>query len=166
MKTSGIITTIILLFIALGTKAQVAQRVSIVIPQLAEIRLKPGSETETRIEFKNANDLDNGITEERASTYQVRANTEWMVSMKASKPFFTSMADENDSELPSTILSVKESNSKDFIALQENGVDLIKGDPGNYSDKNEFSVDYKAVLDNDYSPGTYYMDVLLTVSSL
>ncbi len=165
MKTSGITTTIILLFIALGTKAQVAQRVSIVIPQLAEIRLKPGSDSDINLNFKDADDLEKGITLNAANTYQIKANTKWMVSMKASKPYFTSMKEE-DEGISIDVLSVKASKSSGYLNLSQEGIDLNSGNPGTFGGDNEFSIDYKASLDKEYSPGTYSMDVLLTVTSL
>ena len=164
MKSSGITTIVTLLLLSLGTKAQVAQRVSIVIPEIAEIRLKPGSESNIELEFKDSDDLEKGITLNKANTYQVKCNSKWIVSMKASKPFFSSSLEEEGISLD--VLSVKESKSPTFMTLNQKGIDLNSGNPGNFGGTNEFSIDYQASLNRDYPPGMYSMDVLLTVTSL
>ncbi|MGR3810645.1 hypothetical protein [Jiulongibacter sp. NS-SX5] len=153
--------------IASSAIGQHAHRVIVSIPEVVEMRLKENSSDRTEISFQNESSLEKGKEKIIAGTYQVRANTEWLVTVKPAQKNFILVKDGTESEMPTSILNIKESSSLDFQNLEEAGVKLVKGKPGSYSSKgNEFSFDLQAEPGLLYEPGLYETDIILTVTSL
>lgn len=151
----------------LPTFAQLSHRVRVSIPITVELEARPGNKQNTNIVFRNGDDLETGKEELLAGTYQVRANTNWLVTAKPSKSHFTFASDGSESAMPTSILSIRESSTTDFFQLDEKGVEIISGNSGGEkAKKNSFSIDYKAAPGNDYAPGDYETDVLLTITSI
>ncbi|KPM47874.1 hypothetical protein [Jiulongibacter sediminis] len=168
MKLSGIkIALIALVAGTLRVSGQASFRVEIIIPEAAQIRLKPGTANTTNFNFATEKQLESGLTNGKAATLQVRSNKLWVASAQAETPFFTKVETGDLSDMPSTVLSLRSGKGlAPYLPLSIVGVPLKSGGTGLFGGKNEFDVDFKASPSFDQPAGTYAMNVLFTVSSL
>ncbi len=166
MKLSGL--TLLLFTVShCALFAQVTQRINIIISPSAEMRMLENTTQNTSFLFANGNDLENGLVRTNAASFEVRSNTDWMVSVKSGSPYFKDAHAGENTPLPSSILAVKSaSNNSGFIPLSDSDVGITSGLRSSLSNANTFSVDYQARPGVEYKPGIYTMDVLFTVTGI
>lgn len=113
----------------------------------------------TTLTFDAADDYANGIANTTASTFQVKSNRPWAVTVKAAAANFTGPATPSPA-MPSAVLGVRLSTATAYSALSTTAVALTSGLRGD----NNFSVDYKATPGFVYDAGTYTLSVVYTAT--
>ena len=114
--------------------------------------------------FNNTSDYDNGITLAEATTFAVKSNKLWQVKVKSSTANFSG----GDGNMPASVLSLGKhtsgtttytalSNSDNVLATGNRGASAVSG--------NTFTVDYKANPGYAYTPASYTVDVVYTISA-
>ncbi|WP_304233190.1 hypothetical protein [Jiulongibacter sediminis] len=166
MKWSGIkIALFVFVACTLRVSGQASFRVEIIIPEAAQIRLKPGTANTINFNFASENQLESGLTSGKAATLQVSSNRLWVASAQAESPYFTITETGDLSDMPSTVLSLRAGTGlTPYLPLSTVGVPLKTGAKGLFGGQNEFDVDFKASPSHDQQAGSYVMNVLFTVS--
>ena len=164
MKLSGY-SLLLLLFCGVAQAQVASHTVNLIISPSVQLKSISGNDA-TTLNFVSAEDVIGGITQTEAGSYEVRANTNWVVTAKASSAFFKTSVSGDDSEIPSSILYIKANKGEEaeFLPLSMDGIALQSGGKPSKDRDNTFSVDYMAQPGIDASPGIYSIDVLLTVT--
>lgn len=95
--------------------------------------------TGTTLTFDVADDYLNGIANATASTFQVKSNRPWAVTVKAAAANFAGPAAPS-ATMPASALGVRLTGGSTYTALSTTAASLTSGARGD----NSFSVDYKA----------------------
>lgn len=137
--------------------ATVSQTVTLILKNCISIDLT--SATGNNFSFDNTGNYSNGITNTNASTFQVKSNRNWAVSVKTTTANFNGPAAPSAS-MPSTVLGVRVNGGTNFAALSTTATPLTNGNRGIGS----FSVDYNAAPGYVYDAGTYTISVVYTAT--
>lgn len=125
------------------------------------ISLNITAATGTAMTFDVADDFANGIANNTASTFQVKSNRPWAVSVKAAAASFTGPA-APAATMPSTVLGVRLTGGSTYTTLSTTAASFTSGSRGD----SNFSVDYKAAPGFAYDAGTYTLSVVYTATQL
>jgi hypothetical protein len=117
--------------------------------------------TGTTLTFDVPDDYANGIANASASTFQVKSNRPWSVSVKAAAATFSGPP-APAAAMPSNVLSVRLSTGTTYTPLTTSVVSLTSGARGDMN----FSVDYRANPGFIYDAGTYTLSVVYTATQL
>ena len=123
------------------------------------INISVSSATGTSFTFSDVNEYQNGLTNSNASTFQVKSNRPWAVTVKAAAATFTGPA-APATQMPSTVLGVRLNGGSSFSSLSTTAASLTSGSRGASS----FSVDYNANPSFSYDAGTYSLSVVYTAT--
>ncbi len=156
-----------LLFACTNMYAQsnVGQKISITIPSMASIRIKPGSKVSNSIDFKNANELTNGISNNNAILLQVSSNMDWKVFAQSKASKFQYIGSHFDPKMPSSLLQLRNNKFESYQFLQDTPQLIANGKRGGFSNANEFAIDFKAIPGTDFPEGEYLIDLVYTLTT-
>lgn len=151
-----------LLFSFSFTHAQLAsgssnQTVSLTLKNAISLNITAA--TGTTLSFEAADDYANGIANTTASTFQVKSNRPWAVTVKAAATSFSGPA-APAAVMPSSALGVRLTGGTTYTALSTTAASLTSGTRGD----SNFSVDYKATPGFAYDAGTYTLSVVYTAT--
>ncbi|MEJ7740678.1 MAG: hypothetical protein WKF97_24950 [Chitinophagaceae bacterium] len=142
-------------------KAQVTgtsnQTVSLTLRNAISIDIT--SATGTTLTFDGSDDYRNGIANVSASTFQVKSNRPWAVTVKAAAANFTGPV-APAAVMPSSVLGVRLAGGTTYAALSITAAPFTSGIRG----ESNFSVDYKATPGFAYDAGTYTLAVVYTAT--
>ena len=136
------------------TTASVSQTVTLVLKNCISINLT--SSNGNNFTFDNTNSYSNGLINANASTFEVKSNRPWAVSVKTATANFNGTA----STIPSSVLGVRLNGENNFAPLSTGAVSLTSGARGMAS----FNVDYKATPGFSYEAGTYSISIVYTAT--
>ena len=117
--------------------------------------------TGTTFTFDGSDDYLNGMSNTTASTFQVKSNRPWAVTVKAAAASFSGPA-APAATMPASVLGVRLTGGSTFTTLSTTAAALTTGSRGDAS----FSVDYKASPGFLYDAGTYTLSVVYTATQL
>lgn len=123
------------------------------------ISLNITSATGTTLTFDVSDDYLNGIANSNASTFQVKSNRPWAVTVKAAAANFSGPAGPS-ATMPASVLGVRLNGGSTYTPLSTNAASFTSGARGD----NNFSVDYKATPGFAYDAGTYTLSVVYTAT--
>lgn len=141
------------------TTASAAQTVTLNLQNQIDIAVVPGSATGTSFTFAATSDYASGLTNSNASSFQVRSNKAWAVSVASAAASFNGPT---GNTMPSTALGVKLNggSASSFTQLGTTAQAFTSGARGT----NTFSVDYNANPGFAYDAGTYTLSVVYTAT--
>lgn len=139
------------------SSASVSQTITLNLQNQIDISVVNGTATGTSFTFSSTNDYASGLTNTNASSFQVRSNRAWAVTVAAGAANFTSAA---TTVMPANRLSVRLNGGATFGALSTTGASLTSGSRG----INSFAVDYNANPGFNYDAGTYTLSVVYTAT--
>jgi hypothetical protein len=136
------------------TSATVSQTVTLVLKNTISIDLTSASGN--NFTFDNTDSYSNGLINANASTFQVKSNMPWALTVKTASANFNGTI----TTMPSSVLGVRLSSASNFATLSTAAVSLTSGARGMAS----FNVDYKAAPGFNYEAGTYSISVVYTAT--
>lgn len=136
------------------TSATVSQTVTLVLKNCISIDLTSASGN--NFTFDNTDSYSNDLINANASTFQVKSNRPWAVTVKTATANFNGTA----ATMPSSVLGVRLNGGTNFDPLSTAAVSLTSGARGMAS----FNVDYKAAPGFNYEAGTYSISVIYTAT--
>ena len=113
--------------------------------------------TGTGFLFDDVSEFQNGITNTNASTFLVKSNRPWAVTVKAAAVSFSGPA---ATTMPSTVLGVRLNGGSTFSSLTTTAAALTSGLRGS----NSFNIDYNAAPGFLYDAGAYTLSVVYTAT--
>ncbi len=123
------------------------------------INISITSATGTSFLFDDVSEYQNGQSNANASTFLVKSNRPWAVTVKAASALFSGPA-APAAQMPASVLGVKLNGGSSFTALSTTGASLTTGARGSSS----FNIDYNANPGFAYDAGTYTMSVVYTAT--
>jgi hypothetical protein len=126
---------------------------------LNAISLNITSATGTTLSFNASDDYLNGIANNNASTFQVKSNRPWAVTVKAAAANFSGPA-APAATMPASVLGVRLNGGTTYTTLSTTAAAFTSGARGD----NSYSVDYKATPGFAYDAGTYTLSVVYTAT--
>ena len=123
------------------------------------INISVTSATGTSFLFDDVSEYQNGQTNTNASTFLVKSNRPWAVTVKAAAATFTGPA-APAAQMPSTVLGVRLNGGSNFSSLSTTAASLTSGVRGSSS----FSIDYNANPGFNYDAGTYSLSIVYTAT--
>ena len=123
------------------------------------INISVTSATGTSFLFDDVSEYQNGQTNTNASTFLVKSNRPWAVTVKAAAATFSGPA-APASQMPSSILGVRMNGGSTFSSLSTTAASLTSGARGSSS----FSIDYNANPGFNYDAGSYTLSVVYTAT--
>lgn len=109
--------------------------------------------------FAATTDYANGINALNASSFQVRSNRGWNLSVKASAATF---AGPTGNSMPSSILHVRKNGTPSYLNLSTVDQNIVTG--GAQGANNIINIDYNANPGFSYDGGTYSLVVVYTAT--
>jgi hypothetical protein len=117
--------------------------------------------TGTTFTFDGSDDYLNGMANTNASSFQVKSNRPWAVTVKAAAVSFAGPA-APAATMPASVLGVRLTGGSTFTTLSTTAASLTTGARGD----SNFSVDYRATPGFLYDAGTYTLSVVYTATQL
>jgi hypothetical protein len=136
------------------TTATVSQTVTLILKNCISINLT--SATGTSFSFDNTDNYLNGETNATASTFEVKSNRPWAVTVKTTTANFSGPS----AAMPASVLGVRLNGAASFAPLSTAATALTSGGRGIAS----FAVDYKATPGFTYDAGTYTISIVYTAT--
>lgn len=133
------------------------QTVSLTLKNAISINITAA--TGTTLTFDASDDYLNGIANTTASTFQIKSNRPWAVTVKANAANFTGPA-APAATMPASVLGVRLTGGSTYTTVSTTAASLTSGARG---DQN-FSVDYKATPGFAYDAGTYTLALVYTAT--
>lgn len=147
-----------------GQSETFSEEISLTLTEVAELRFKPGEAGVTTYNFDSGDDYENNVRADDAAVLQVRANTDWVVTVKAGTENFTYSGSESPApEMPSTVLKVRNLPAS-RISLNTTGTQIANGSAGTWN-ANQINLRYIARPLFNYPAGTYTIPVIYTVTN-
>ena len=109
--------------------------------------------------FAATTDYANGINALNASSFQVRSNRAWNLSVKANAATFTGPT---GNSMPSSILQVRKNGAGSYLSLSTTDQNIVTS--GAQGANNIVNVDYNASPGFSYDGGTYSLVVIFTAT--
>jgi len=155
-----ILSAVILLagFSAINAQT-VSQNVNLTLTNALTISITAA--TGTAFTFDDVNKYQSGLTNNTASSFEVKSNRPWNVTVKAATANFSGPV-APATQMPSTVLGVRLTTGSTFSALTTAAAALHSGARGS----NSFSIDYNATPGFNYDAGTYSLSVVYTATQL
>lgn len=151
-------------FMSYGQSLNHTDEVSLTLTDIAELRFKPGETAITTYNFDSGEDYENSVRSADAAILQVRANTDWMVTVKAGSANFAYSGSEIPApQMPSTVLRIR-NNPDPRIVLNTTDSPIATGTAGPWDD-NQINLRYIARPRFEYPAGTYTIPVIYTVTN-
>lgn len=133
------------------------QTVTLTLQNKIDIAVE-GTPTGNSFTFSSAADYSTGIENLNASSFRVRSNQAFAVTVESAAANFTSSA---ATTMPSTVLGVRLNGSTGaYSSLSTTAASLTTGSRGNST----FAVDYKADPGFNYDAGSYTLSVVYTAT--
>jgi len=139
------------------TTATASQTVSLTLQNSINIAIT--SATGNSFTFANTADYQNGLTNANASSFTVKSNRPWAVTVNSASANFTGPT-LPATVMPASVLGVKLNGGSAFADLSTTAAALSSGARGTGS----FSVDYSANPGFSYDAGTYTLSVVYTAT--
>ena len=134
-----------------------SQTVSLTLQNAIDISIT--SATGTSFTFDDVAKYQSGLTNTNASTFLVKSNRPWAVTVKSAAATFSGPA-APATQMPSSVLGVRLNGGSTFGSLSTTGAALTSGSRGSSS----FNIDYNANPGFSYDAGTYTMSVVYTAT--
>ncbi len=122
-----------------------------------QIDISIGTATGTSFTFSSPAHYTSGLSNTNASTFQVRSNRPWAVTVNAATATFNGPA---NNSMPASKLSVRLAGVGDYNPLSTTAANFTAGARGTQT----FNVDYNANPGFDYDAGTYTLGVVYTAT--
>ncbi|MBS1588213.1 MAG: hypothetical protein JST52_01235 [Bacteroidetes bacterium] len=101
--------------------------------------------------FNSLDDYINGVVANNYVSVGVKSNVSWTLSVQAESAFFTPSSQSGSTNMPCSVLSVKQSGSNNYIPLSTNSQTIKTGNKGGLNNAgNSFGLDLR------YNPGFMY----------
>ena len=157
MKT--IILAMAFTALAFGANAQATSSANqtITLTLQNQIDISISSATGTSFTFATPADYSTGLTNTSASTFSVKSNQAWAVTVKAAAANFTSAA---ATAMPASVLGVRLTGGSTYTSLSTTAASFTSGSRGS----SRFTVDYNANPGFNYDAGSYTMNVVYTAT--
>ena len=139
------------------TTSTASQTVTLNLQNAIDISIT--SATGTAFTFDDVAKYGTGLTNPNASSFQVKSNRPWAVTVKAAAANFSGPA-LPATQMPASVLGVKLNGGSTFGALSTTAAALTSGARGSSS----FSIDYNANPGYNYDAGTYSLSVIYTAT--
>ena len=137
--------------------SSVNHTVTLSLQNQIEIAFATGS-TGPTMSFTTADHYTNGVTADNASTFTVKSNKAYNISVKAAAASFTSTA---ATTMPAGVLAVKESTQAAYVTLSTTNQDILSNQARGTG---SFGVSYKATPGFAYDGGSYTLNVVYTAT--
>lgn len=137
--------------------ATASQTVTLILKNTISIDLT--SATGNSFTFDDAAEYQSGVTNTNASSFSVKSNRPWAVTVKTTTTNFSGPA-APAAAMPASVLGVRLNGGTNFTALSTTAASLTSGGRG----VDNFSVDYKATPGFNYDAGTYTISVVYTAT--
>ena len=138
------------------TTATATQTVTLVLKNTISINLTAA--TGNNFNFDNTDNYSNGVTNTNASTFEVKSNRPWAVTVNTATANFSGPV--TSAAMPASVLGVRLTGATAFAALSTTATQVTNGGRGIAS----FNVDYKATPGYVYDAGTYTVSVVYTAT--
>ena len=157
-----IFTLTVVLFTAFSaanaqSSSAASQTVSLTLQNAINISIT--SATGTSFTFDDVAKYQSGLTNTNASSFQVKSNRPWAVTVKAAAANFSGPA-APATQMPASVLGVKLNSGSNFGALSTTAAALTNGSRGSST----FSVDYSATPGFNYDAGSYTLSIVYTAT--
>ncbi|MGE5520540.1 MAG: hypothetical protein ACM3VS_11480 [Candidatus Dadabacteria bacterium] len=142
------------------TTASAPQTVTLNLQNQIDIAVS-GTPSGLSFAFNSPDNYTNGLENLSASSFQVRSNKGYVVSVKAATADFSSSA---ATTMPASVLGVRinaTGNSGTYAQLSTTAASLLTGQTRG---TNTFTVDYKATPGFNYDAGAYTLSVVYTAT--
>ncbi len=121
------------------------------------IAITVGTASGTSFTFNTTDQYRDGITNTSASTFNVKSNRPWNVTVSAATANFNATT---ATPMPSSVLGVRLNGGTTFTQLSTSAASFAAGARGN----SDFTVDYNANPLYSYDAGTYTLSVVYTAT--
>jgi hypothetical protein len=138
------------------TTASANQTITLTLQNQIDISIS-GTPSGTSFTFGSVADYSAGLTNTSASTFAVKSNQGWAVTVKAAAANFTSSA---ATAMPASVLGVRLNGGSSFTSLSTTAASFTSGSRGSSS----FTVDYNANPGFSYDAGSYTLNVVYTAT--
>jgi hypothetical protein len=139
------------------TTTTASQTITLTLQNVIDISIT--ASTGVTFNFDNISEYQNGMTNSNASTFSVKSNRSWNVTVKTASANFTGPASPAP-VMPSSKLGVRVNGISAFAYLTTSVAALTSGVRG----INTFNIDYNAIPGFDYDAGTYTISVVYTAT--
>ena len=149
-----------------GSYATIQQEIKGNLNSVLDLTLIP--QNNLNISFVNTNEFENGKTILAATVLKIIATRKWVISAKTLSPTFTPLSLNASNNMPSSVLSIKESKSSNFIPLssQSPASQIASGTIGDaLATGHELKIDYLFKPGLTFAPGVYSIDLLFTITA-
>ena len=158
-KILALVTILTAAFTAANAQSTSAASQTVSLTLQNSINISITYATGTSFTFDDVSEYQNGLTNTNASTFLVKSNRPWAVTVKAAAATFTGPA-APATQMPSTVLGVRLNGGSTFGSLSTTAAALTSGARGSSS----FNIDYNANPGFSYDAGTYTMSVVYTAT--
>lgn len=152
-----IFALIAIVFAAASVNAQSATANQTVTLNLANAITITASNAGTSFTFDDVTDYESGLTNTDATTFTVKSNRPWNVSVKSQAENFTGPT---GNTMPASTVSVKVSTGSTYAPLSTTAGTVTTGARGS----SDFKVDYKATPSYNYDSGAYTLSIVYTAT--
>jgi len=115
--------------------------------------------------FSSLDNYANGVAVDDYLSVGIKSNVSWTLSAMAQNAFFTPMSQSGSTNMPCSVLSVKQAAASNYITLSTTAQTLKTGSKGNLSTAgNSFTIDIRYNPGFSYKGGIYTLGIVYTLS--
>lgn len=134
---------------------------SLNVASVIELSVIPNVGSNVTIDGTNIN---SGITNNNLSTIRVKTNQSWILSVRATSPFFTASGIYASSNMPVSVLNIIAPSGQ--LTLSSTNQQIALGGRGNFdATGNTLQLGLKASPGYNYGPGIYTTNLVYTLTS-
>jgi hypothetical protein len=146
-----------------GSSTSASSTVSLQLNNFAEFTVTPVNTSP--FSFSTITTYENGITRTPYSSFTVKSNVNWAISLKASGSFFAASGGGSANTMPVSIISFKKNNESTYKTLTTANQSLSSGSAGGSQQTgNTFSIDVRVAPGYAYNGGIYTIDLVYTLT--
>lgn len=116
------------------------------------------------ISFESPNDYFNGVVANNYANIKVKSNANWQLSFAAQSTYFTALSKGASTDMPSTVLGIRQNGQSSFKSLTTQSQSLTSGTRGSGTEKHDFNIDVNFNPGFNYSGGLYSIGVVYTLT--
>ncbi len=116
------------------------------------------------ISFDSPNDYFNGVIAERYANLSVKSSVNWQLSFAAQSTYFTPLSNGGSTDMPSTVVGIRQSGQATFKTLTTQSQWLTNGSRGSETAKHNFNIDVSFNPGFKYNGGLYSIGVMYTLT--
>lgn len=116
------------------------------------------------ISFESPNDYFNGVVANNYANIKVKSNANWQLSFAAQSTYFTALSKGASTDMPSTVLGIRQNGQSSFKTLTTQSQSLTSGSRGSGTGRHDFNIDVNFNPGFNYSGGLYSIGVVYTLT--